>query len=61
MIIIVFFFQLLMLGDGTYPSIYPSPFDVTSPHSPKTSVNLLFPNAFVGQRNATSRRDELKV
>ena len=61
MIIIIFFFQLLTLGDGSYPSVYPSPFDVTSPYSPKTSVNLLFPNASVGQRNPTSRRDELKL
>ena len=61
MIITIFFFQSLMLGDGTYPSIYPSPFNVTFPYSPKTAVNLLFPNAFVGQRNATSRRDELKL
>ena len=52
-------FQLLMLGDGTYPSIYPSLFDVTSQYPLKTSVNLWFPNTFGGHRNATSRRDEL--
>ena len=54
-------FQLLMLGDGTYPSVYPSLFDVTSPYPLKTSVNLWFPSAFREQRKATSQRDELKL
>ena len=46
-----------MLGDGTYPSIYPSLFDVTSPYPPKTLVKPWVPNVFMGHRNATLRRD----
>ena len=50
-----------MLGDGTYTSIYPSLLDVTSPYPLKTSLSLWFPNVFRGHRNATSRRDELRL
>ena len=63
---LLLFLQLSMLGDSTYLPIYPSLFDVTFlylPPSPKkkASVNPWVPNAFTRHRNATSRRDELKL